>query len=351
MPNVYTRGGDKGTTALYGGSRVAKHSGQVEAYGALDEANSAIGFARSLLSPTCWMRPELHEIQQRLFTAAAEVASDDKGRQILDNKISQADIDAMEALIDRCLGIAGLQHEFVIPGKDPASGALHIARTVIRRAERRLLKISQDANIRSELIKYVNRLSDVLFACARVQERTAQMTEVEQIVRRIVEQNWDQISALPSQGGTANSDSARDRNGWELPQFNLEIAARMASAAEDKATEMGVPVVISVVDEGGNLVLLHRMEGSLLASLDIAQGKAFTSAALKIPTSAVKDLAKEDGDLFGIESSNQGRIICFGGGLPIFVNGEIRGGIGVSGGTVDEDLCIVNHAFAAACEG
>lgn len=353
MPNVYTRGGDKGTTALFGGSRVAKQSVRVEAYGAVDEANSAIGFARSLLGDECWMRAPLRNIQDRLFTAGAELASDDAGNQILANKISQADIDQMEALIDRCLSIVGAQHSFVIPGKDPASSALHVSRTVIRRAERRILTLAESEQVRPELIKYINRLSDVLFACARVQERAASVKRIEDAVRAVVSYNWAEIERRGfglETGQSAKAASAAGGRVIDLPKFDLAVAQRMASAAQAKAESMGVPIVFAAVDDGGNLVLLHRMEDSLLVSLDLAQGKAFTSAALRVPTDQVKDLAKESGDLYGIEASNAGRIVLFGGGLPIFVNGKLSGGIGVSGGTVEEDLCIVNHALNAACE-
>ncbi len=124
----------------------------------------------------------------------------------------------------------------------------------------------------------------------------------------------------------------------------------MAAAAEAKATELGVPIVFAGVDAGGNLMLLHRMSDSLLGSIDIAIGKAFTSAAFKLPTSALKDASTPSGELHGIQNSNDGRVVVFGGGLPVFVDGRIAGGIGVSGGTVDEDVCIVTHAISAVQE-
>lgn len=193
MPAIYTRGGDKGATSLFGGSRVPKQSLRVEAYGAVDEANSFIGNARSLLEADSWMRPVLHAIQERLFTAAAELASDAKGREILANLISQDDVDEMEHLIDKCLEITGPQRSFIIPGADPASSALHLARTVIRRAERRVLTLSEREDVRPILIKYINRLSDTLYACARVQERRAKYLEIEKIVRPIIDAQWDDI--------------------------------------------------------------------------------------------------------------------------------------------------------------
>jgi uncharacterized protein GlcG (DUF336 family) len=121
----------------------------------------------------------------------------------------------------------------------------------------------------------------------------------------------------------------------------------MAEAAEAKAAEMGVPVVFAAVDAGGNLILLHRMPDSLLGSIDIATNKAYTSAAFKLPTSALRESSTPTGELHGIQNTNQGRVVVFGGGLPVFVDHAIAGGIGVSGGTVEEDVTIITHALSA----
>lgn len=127
----------------------------------------------------------------------------------------------------------------------------------------------------------------------------------------------------------------------------LEDAKRMVEAAEKKAIEIDVPMVIAVCDMGGNLVLLHRMEDSLLASLEIAQNKAYTAAALKMPSAAVKELAKEGGELQGIAVGHAGKLVYFGGGFPIIIDGKIAGGIGVSGGSVAEDCSVAQAGLDA----
>jgi uncharacterized protein GlcG (DUF336 family) len=113
---------------------------------------------------------------------------------------------------------------------------------------------------------------------------------------------------------------------------------------------MGVPIVFAAVDAGGNLCLLHRMADSLMGSIDIAIDKAWTSSAFKLPTSALKDPSTPAGDLHGIQHTNSGRVVVFGGGLPVFIDGTIVGGIGVSGGTVAEDVVIVTHALTTALQ-
>ena len=132
----------------------------------------------------------------------------------------------------------------------------------------------------------------------------------------------------------------------------LDAAKIMVAGAQNKAEEIQVPMVITVVDMDGNLVLLHRMENSLLASLEIAQNKAYTAVALKMPSSAVKDLAQEGQELQGIAVQHAGRIVEFGGGLPIYnADGVQIGGIGVSGGSVAEDTSVAQAGLDAYTAG
>lgn len=327
MPNVYTRTGDAGSTGLFGGSRVPKQDPGVEAYGTVDEANAVIGEAKAAATDPS-VRETLHGIQQRLFVLAAELASDAKGRAILDHTISADDVCDLESIIEECLAVTGPQRAFVVPGRDAPSAALHKARTVTRRAERRVLTMAETREVRPELVKYLNRLSDTLYALARLTEHSYDIGHVEQLVRAAVAKALG-APAVPASATT----------------YDLATAKAMAEAAEAKATELGVPVVFAAVDSGGNLILLHRMADSLLGSIDIAANKAFTSAAFRLPTSALAEAAAPSGELAGIEVTNAGRVVVFGGGLPVFVDGRLAGGIGVSGGTVAEDVAIVTHAL------
>lgn len=126
----------------------------------------------------------------------------------------------------------------------------------------------------------------------------------------------------------------------------LDMAKKMAEAAAKKAVEIDVPMVIVIVDAAGNMVLYNRMEDSLLASMDIAANKAYTAVALKMSTDAAAPLAKEAGQLFGIASCDKGRMVVFGGGFPIFEDGKIIAGIGVSGGSVDEDMSVAKAGLS-----
>jgi uncharacterized protein GlcG (DUF336 family) len=120
--------------------------------------------------------------------------------------------------------------------------------------------------------------------------------------------------------------------------IDLDLALELMSAARDKAAEIGVPMVMAVVDEGGNLVALQRMDQALLVSIDVAINKAYTAVAVKLPTHELAPLAQPGQPLFGIHNADGGRIVIFGGGFPLKQDNRIIGGIGVSGGSVEEDM-------------
>lgn len=130
----------------------------------------------------------------------------------------------------------------------------------------------------------------------------------------------------------------------EISQLSLEIVKEMAKAAEKKAKEMDVPVVFAAVDAGANLMLMHRMENAFITSVEIAENKAFTSAALKTGTHEIVEDIQPGASLYGLQLTNDCKIVTFGGGFPINHKGQVVGAVGVSGGTVDEDMAIAMEA-------
>ena len=126
--------------------------------------------------------------------------------------------------------------------------------------------------------------------------------------------------------------------------IDLDLALDLIAAARVKADELGVPMVIAVVDTGGNLVALQRMNGALLVSIDIATNKAYTAVAVKLTTQELAGVSQPGQPLFGIHNADGGRIIIFGGGIPLKRQDEIIGGVGVSGGSVEEDVLCATAA-------
>lgn len=126
-------------------------------------------------------------------------------------------------------------------------------------------------------------------------------------------------------------------------KITLERARRLIQKVENKAAEMGVNAVVAVADDGGNPVAVECMDDSYIASYDIAVNKAYTCAALKMPTSTLKVLAQPGQPLYGIQFTNQGKIVIFGGGVPLVVNGKVIGGLGVSGGSEEQDTKLAEY--------
>lgn len=163
---LYTKTGDDGTTGLFGGARVPKASVRVDAYGTVDETNAAIGVARaSGLDPA--IDGVLELVQRDLFVAGAELACvPDRVSKLNMALLGAADIERLERAIDEAEAACPPLKSFVLPGGSPQAATLHLARTVCRRAERGVLSLD-DAPPRRELVVYLNRLSDLLFALAR----------------------------------------------------------------------------------------------------------------------------------------------------------------------------------------
>lgn len=190
---IYTKTGDGGETGLFGGDRVSKASSRVEAYGEVDELNSVLGVVRA----TPFAEPDaahpsadsaaaldalLGAIQSRLFDVGAELANA-KGKDLGIPLVDEADIEAMERAIDRAEGEVPPLRTFVLPGGCRLAADLHVARTVCRRTERRVVALARESEIRPELIRYLNRLSDLLFTLARLANHRAGVADVPWIGR------------------------------------------------------------------------------------------------------------------------------------------------------------------------
>ncbi len=177
---IYTRTGDTGETGLFGGGRVPKDSVRVEAYGQIDELNAAIGLALSL-DPKTFAQDLLEQVQRDLFTIGAELATPDHHtleQALGESTIGFRHVEALEAAIDRHEMQLQPLKNFILPGGASKAAALHVARTVCRRAERALVTLRSEAGARELLLAYVNRLSDLLFVLARAANAAASVPDV-----------------------------------------------------------------------------------------------------------------------------------------------------------------------------
>jgi cob(I)alamin adenosyltransferase len=180
ITKVYTRSGDDGSTGLGGGQRVRKDSLRIAAYGTVDELNSQIGVALSVdggLNPA--IAPKLAAIQNDLFHLGSDlcILEEDKKRMAVP-RIEERHIDALEALMDRLSEELSPLENFILPGGCPGAAALHVARTVCRRAEREVIALSRTEPVGPQTVTYLNRLSDALFVMARHENKSRGVPDV-----------------------------------------------------------------------------------------------------------------------------------------------------------------------------
>ena len=318
--HVYTRFGDRGQTKLVGRGIVGKDSPRVQAYGTIDEANSALGLARAtthsddLFSLILEIQGELMQVMTLLATPA--------GVEPPVMPVSETQVVRLERAIDGFEEESLVTGFFVRPGGSQASAALDMARTIVRRAERHVVALSRIEPVDPLVMKYLNRLSDLLYVMARVDEQRE--------IRRLV------VSTLNSELGGATQSGA----------LTLALCDKMVEAGMRRAREIGVPMVLAVVDAGGNLLEHRRMDNALVVSISLAPRKAYTAAALRMPTSQLAEMSQPGAPLFGIDV-NTPNLTLVGGGLPVVLGGVVAGGVGVSGGSVEEDTSVAQAMLAA----
>lgn len=320
---VYTKKGDSGETGLYGGSRISKNNIKVDTYGNIDESAAFIGAARALVKDK-EIKDVLYKIQEKFLVVGAHLASDKNGVSKLKEKIEITDIENIEKMIDEYSKNLLPLYKFIIPGDNIESAVLHVARTVVRRSERKIVALKESEEVAPEILKYINRVSDILFVLARI-------VEDQEAVKYISKTIMEKLNV------NKNNDI-----------LSLEEAKKIVEYGKNKAKEIKKDFVLAVVNSEGNLILEEKMDNAILASIEIALKKAYTAAALKIETSELAKLVQPNGSLYGLHTDQ--RYVVFGGGSLLKRNGEIVGAIGVSGGTVDEDMAVAKACVEAFCK-
>jgi ATP:cob(I)alamin adenosyltransferase len=312
MPKIYTKTGDAGKTRLWDGTLVDKNDLHIETNGALDETNAALGLAKSLAPSS--IKDEIDELQGSLIKLMAYVARGKKQQPA-------PDPEELEKRIDRILEDYPMGNSFVHPGESRAGAAIHMARATARRAERFALQIMEGGgDIEPQAYKYINRLSDFLFAFAH---KADVESKVERITREVI--NRTQLGA----GET------------HTKKLDLDMALALLTEASRKAKSIGKNLVFAVVDASGELIALHRMEGALLVSIAHAQSKARSAVRIQLDTKDITPLAQPGAPFYGVQNEPEFFSIIAGGRL-LRDGDAILGAIGVSGGSIEEDLAVAD---------
>ena len=322
---IYTRGGDAGETSLLAGGRVAKDDPRVNVYGTLDEATSALGMARAATGNDD-LCADIIALQGELIDVMAEVAArpGDQPTKFEIPQVQPVQVERLEHKLDHYLAEQFPQTGFVRPGISFAASALDLARATVRRAERFLVNLGRTEAVNPVLIKYINRLSDLLYVMARIDEQR----EIERIVTQ----------SLKTPG--------LENQKVKKMTLALKDCDRLVEAGMKRAAEIGVPMVLAVVNDSGNPIEIRRMDDALEVSVTLAPHKAYTAATVRLPTHELAELSQPGQPLFGIDV-NVPKLTLVGGGLPLKLNNKVVGAVGVSGGSVEQDIDVAQAMVAA----
>jgi len=304
---LYTGNGDKGYTRTHSNFRISKADNVIEVLGCIDEVEAALGFAGTFVT-NARLAEDIEKVQRKLLDIAGEV----EGAK---TSVTKECVAVVEEMIDFYQDELKVVDKVGISGKTRAASALKMAYTASRRLERALVKAGQFGRFKPELCIYLNRLADLIFVFAKFAEKD---------------------------GGSANTEAIKIDNSI-TPQnaatLTLSMAKLLSEEIEKQGKAMGLNIVVAIADSGANLMLLHSMDDAYIASSKIAQDKAYTSVALKMPTITALELSR-GGALDGLSYTSENRIILLGGGEPLKIGGKIVGGLGVSGGTAEEDTAL-----------
>ncbi len=326
----YTGQGDKGLTALTASAQVSKADERVAAVGSVEELIAALGAVKTATDCPIF-RGKLERIQTTLRTMTRGLRDARGGKFVF----SAEEIAFLESDMDQMLSkVPASDLAETLPGTHEQSARLDLAHAVARRAERAVIAMDRRYAAPPAFKTYLNRLGDYLLVAARY----ADMLRETHSAAQSTTVSSPRPATPPTSGQDAIVAAVLAQMGG-LSGLNLATAKALIEAVEKRAEAEGKRAVIAVCNAEGNPVAVHVMDGAFLVSYEVAVKKAYTAVAVKMSTMELSALCQPGGTFFGLQ--NLDRIITFGGGIPLYANGALVGGLGVSGGTGEED-----HALA-----
>ena len=345
--SIYTKNGDKGTTNLVHTKNVSKSDDRIQLEGTIEELSSHIGVLKTMIEDGEILR-FLEKIQENLMKIADGVA-DPYNR---DYKINDDKTELLEEEIDRLEELFNLPKESSLPGTCRLSAEIDVTRAVARRAERDLATVSVKFGSDTGSKKYMNRLADYLYVLARYEEAkntVAHAGEAEKMAGGSASVDTKTENS-PISGTLDTVDEAVIQavlRRMGMPnKITLAVAKKLIEKIEQEAVRRGKKAVIAVCGPDGNPIAVHVMDGAFLVSFDVALKKAYTSVAVKMSTMELAKLAQPGGTFYGVDKMDGGKIVIFGGGVPLKSGDNIIGGLGISGGTGEEDHSLAEYALS-----
>ena len=329
----YTGQGDKGLTPLTPASQVSKADERVAAVGSVEEILSALGAVKTA-TPCPIFRGKLERIQKTLRTHSLGLRDPRSGKYVF----STEEISCLESDMDEMLThVSPETFDDILPGGNKQSAFLDVAHTTTRRAEREVIAMDRRYAVPPAFKQYLNRLSDYLLVAARYSDYLHEKAKTENPAPAATAPAVTPVTiSTPSTTSTTDAVVAEVLARLGGPKvMDMEKAKAIIAAVESRAKEQGKHAVIAVCNAEGNPIAVHVMDGAFLVSYEVAVKKAYTSVAVKMSTMELSALCQPGGTFYGLQALE--RVITFGGGIPLYCDGVIVGGLGVSGGTGEED--------------
>lgn len=338
----YTGQGDKGLTALTPASQVSKADERISAVGSVEEIVSALGTVKTATSCPIF-RGKVERIQKTLRTLSRGLRDPRSGKYVF----SAEEISFLESDMDKMLeSVNPDTFGDTLPGGNEQSAFLDVAHTTTRRAERDVIDMDRRYSVPAAFKQYLNRLSDYLLVAARYSDYLHAKAESEKIAKAeeptpacpapVAATVSAPVPGAPAPTATADALVAEVLARLGGPTtLDLEKAKQIIAAVEARAKEQGKHAVVAVCNSEGNPIAVHVMDGAFLVSYEVAVKKAYTAVAVKMSTMELSALVQPGGTFYGLQALD--KVITFGGGIPLYRNGVIVGGLGVSGGTGEED--------------
>ena len=338
--SVYTKRGDRGITDMARTKNVSKSDDRIQLVGAIDELNSHIGLVKCMLK---WEETVkmLSSIQDNLDLIAAGV----EDPYSKDFKVNEEIVDNLEKETDRLEELCGQQAGKKVSGQNRTAAEINVTRAVARRTERCLAQVAVKFGADTESKKYLNRLSDYLSLLAKYVELSDALglTEDQNVEKQKVK-TQNTISEISNGIDEKVVREVLAQMGIQS-RITLKKAKALIEKIEEESIRRGMNSVIAICGPEGNPIAVHVMDGAYLVSYDVAVKKAYTSVAVKMSTRELGELAGPGGTFYGVDTLESGKIAIFGGGVPLKCGNTIIGGLGISGGTSEEDHSLAEYGL------
>ena len=348
--DMFTGSGDRGMTSLKRDRNVSKADDRIQAIGEIEDLITHIGMIK-LHADDVSLKADLEKIQRNLLICI-EGINDPYHK---DNKISEEEVKILNEKTENLKASYPMTAYEPLPGGCEASLRIDMARSVARRAERWLTSSDKKYGGQPVRKQYMNLLSNYLYALARytdyVDSKKPAQPAAAPVAVAVAEPVAAPVKVVNEKVPVAELTKEIViqevlKRIQTMDRVTLDIAKKLIEKIEGYATSVGKKAVVAVCGPDGNPVAVHVMDGAFLVSFDVAVKKAYTAVSVKMSTMELGKLVQPGQTFAGLEQIESDKLVFFGGGVPLFVGDNLVGGLGISGGTGEEDDDIAQYALS-----